>query len=203
MRHCEPYRTWRSSLLLLVALLFQKAEASTIAIILAFIQQIASSFLLAMTNNLIQVPASTIHVFPILPWLKNRFHIFLHTTLSCTGLFTTAPIIPAARSAAFSSPSPKWAAIANPLFTTDMASAVLNVPDGIFIFDLPSSVTPLRSSLKMVTMRRISCNARGFCRQLHYFFKAFNPALYNINLFLYCSGSRKYNCIEATLHRTR
>ena len=51
--------------------------------------------------------------------------------------------------------------MARPLFTTEIASAVLNVPLGAFNFVFPSLVAPCRSSRKMVTTRRISSSA-GF-----------------------------------------
>ena len=53
------------------------------------------------------------------------------------------------------------AAMARPLVTTEIASAVESVPLGDFSLVLPSAVTPLRSSRKTVTTRRISSSA-GF-----------------------------------------
>ena len=60
---------------------------------------------------------------------------------------------------ATATPSPKWVASASPLVTTLIASAVESVPDGDLIFVRPSSVTPARSSRKIVTTRRISSSA--------------------------------------------
>ena len=47
-----------------------------------------------------------------------------HTTRSATGSCTTAPVMPPATSAGRSTPSPKCAASARPLVTTEIASAV-------------------------------------------------------------------------------
>ena len=60
------------------------------------------------------------------------------------------------RRSARSVPSPKWAARARPLVTTEIASAVDSVPVGVFRLVRPSAVTPSRSSRKIVTTRRIS-----------------------------------------------
>ena len=74
--------------------------------------------------------------------------------------------------------------MARPLFTTEIASAVLNVPLGAFNFVFPSLVAPCRSSRKMVTTRRISSSAGLLCRKLHHLFKAFHAAAYNVYLFV-------------------
>ena len=58
-------------------------------------------------------------------------------------------------------PSPKWAARARPLVTTEIASAVDSVPVGVLRLVRPSAVTPSRSSRKIVTTRRISSAAAG------------------------------------------
>src|SRR5262249_5195445 len=73
------------------------------------------------------------------------------TTRSCTGSLTTAPTRPEATSLARRVPSPKWAARARPELTTEIASAVLRVPEGLLSLFFPSAVLPSRSSRKMVT----------------------------------------------------
>ena len=67
--------------------------------------------------------------------------------------------MPAATSEGRRTPSPKWALMARPLVTTEIASAVDKVPDGDFRLVRPSSVAPWRSSRKTVTTRRISSRA--------------------------------------------
>ena len=65
---------------------------------------------------------------------------------SFTGSLITAPTILEATSSARSVPSPKCEARATPLLTTEIASAVLNVPLGDFNLLFPSNVIPPRSS---------------------------------------------------------
>ena len=57
-----------------------------------------------------------------------------------SGHVTTAPTTPAAMSPGDSRPSPKWAARARPLVTTEIASAVDSVPLGVFRLVRPSLV---------------------------------------------------------------
>ena len=73
----------------------------------------------------------------------------------------TAPVMPPATSAGRSTPSPKCAARARPLVTTEIASAGDSVPLGDLTLDRPSSVTPWRSSRNTVTTRLISSAPGG------------------------------------------
>src|SRR4051812_46181557 len=63
-----------------------------------------------------------------------------HTTASCTGSLITVDSIPVSNESKRSEPSPRCAAMAMPWTITEIASAVLIVPDGVLNLIRPSSL---------------------------------------------------------------
>ena len=109
--------------------------------------------------------------------------------------------MPAATSAALSWPSPKCAANAKPLVTTEIASAVDNEPLGTLRLTRPSSVEPLRSSRNTVTTRRISSSAGGTFGNRKRDSHLGDTALHDGDLLVGIGRQRQHHRVEASAQR--
>ena len=84
--------------------------------------------------------------------------------------------------------------------TTEIASAVESVPDGDLSFVRPSSVTPERSSRKIVTTRRISSSAQVAGGSSSVAPIDVQPQLDDLDLLLGAVGQRQHDRVEAAPH---